>query len=34
VNYAEKCGSEALTENNREDYYSGSDNNFLRFCDE
>jgi hypothetical protein len=34
VNYAGKHGSEALSENNREDDFSGSDDNFLGFYDE
>jgi hypothetical protein len=34
VNYAEKHGSEASSENNREDDVSGSDDDFLGFCDE
>jgi hypothetical protein len=34
VNYAEKYSSEALSENNHEDYISGSDCKFLGFYDE
>jgi hypothetical protein len=34
VNYAEKCGSEASSENNREDDFRGSDDTFLGFFDE
>jgi hypothetical protein len=34
VNYAEKRGSEASSENNREDDFSGSGYDFLGFCDE
>jgi hypothetical protein len=34
VNYPEKHGSEASSENNREDEFSGSDNDFLGLYDE
>jgi hypothetical protein len=34
MNYAEKHGSEASSENNREDDFSGSDDDFLGFYDE
>jgi hypothetical protein len=34
VKYAEKHGSEALSEDNREDDFSGSDDDFLGFYDE
>jgi hypothetical protein len=34
VNYAEKHGGEALSENKREDDFSGSDDDFLGFYDE
>jgi hypothetical protein len=34
VNYTEKHGSEALSENNCEDDFNGSDNDFLGFYDE
>jgi hypothetical protein len=34
VNYAEKNISEASSENDREDDFSGSDDNFLDFYDE
>jgi hypothetical protein len=34
VNYAEKHGSEASSENSREDDFSGSDDDFLGFYDE
>jgi hypothetical protein len=34
VNYSEKHGSEASCENNHEDDFSGSDDDFLGFYDE
>jgi hypothetical protein len=34
MNYAEKHGSKGSGEYNREDDFSGSDNNFLYFYDE
>jgi hypothetical protein len=34
MNYAEKHGSEASSENNREDDFSGSDDDFMGFHDE
>jgi hypothetical protein len=34
MNYAEKHGSEASSENNRGDDFSGSDEDFLGFYDE
>jgi hypothetical protein len=34
VDYAEKHGSEAWSENNREDDFSGNDDDFLGFYDE
>jgi hypothetical protein len=34
MNYAEKQRSKTSRENNREDGFNGSDNDFLGFCDE